>query len=88
MELRATALSDTDATLGELQPRGEDAEEAVRIARRVLGASHPLAGELETTQDANSACSGGRIAITTAAIKHTTKMPRLRHPVGSGGGGG
>ena len=48
--------SDTNATLGELRAAVKTLEEAEGIARRVLGASNPLAGELETAlQDSRTA---------------------------------
>ena len=52
---------DASATLDDLREAVKTLEEAEGIARRVLGASNPLAGELETAlQDSRTALARKR----------------------------
>ena len=55
-----------NATLDDLREAVKTLEEAERIARRVLGASHPLAGELETRASALSRSPRTALARDTA----------------------
>ena len=74
-------LLDADATLEDFREAVETLEETARIARRVLGASHPMSAAIEDQLQQSRAAL--RVREGSVSLKNARAMLRAREPPGN-----